>query len=72
MKSSLLCSEAKFAAAEIEQRLQLGSKLGDLVTNKDDVVALFHLYKDEGYILFENKGRFCVSILALFSFPVQL
>ncbi|CAK7356910.1 unnamed protein product [Dovyalis caffra] len=54
-----LSSEAMNAAAEIEQRLQLGSKLSDVVNNKDDTVALFNLYRDEGYILTEHKGRFC-------------
>ena len=64
VQSIVLSSEARNAAAEIEQRLQLGSKLSDVVNNKDDVLALFNLYRDEGYILTEHKGRFCVSILA--------
>lgn len=63
-QSTVLSSEARNAAAEIEQRLKLGSKLSDVVNNKGDVLALFNLYRDEGYILTEHKGRFCVSILA--------
>ncbi|KAF9689908.1 hypothetical protein SADUNF_Sadunf01G0141200 [Salix dunnii] len=59
---TVLSSEARNAAAEIEQRLQLGSKLSDVVNNKDDVLALFNLYRDEGYILTEHKGRFCVVL----------
>jgi len=56
-----LSSEAKDAAAEIERRLQLGSKLSEIVKGKEDVVALFGLYKNEGYILSEHMGKFCVS-----------
>ncbi|CAI0390585.1 unnamed protein product [Linum tenue] len=58
----VLSSEAKHAAAEIVKRLQLGSSLGDIVNNKDDALALFSLYQDEGYILTEHKGRFCVVL----------
>uniref|UniRef100_A0A6N2K5C3 Uncharacterized protein n=1 Tax=Salix viminalis TaxID=40686 RepID=A0A6N2K5C3_SALVM len=61
-RSTVLSSEARNAAAEIEQRLKLGSKLSDVVNNKDDVLALFNLYRDEGYILTEHKGRFCVVL----------
>lgn len=57
----MLSSEAKDAAAEIEQRLQLGSKLSEIVNSKEDVLALFRLYKNEGYILSEHMGKFCVS-----------
>ncbi|KAM1012187.1 hypothetical protein FF1_042275 [Malus domestica] len=57
-----LSSNAKEAAAEIERRLQLGSKLSDLVNNKDDVLALLSLYNKEGYILSEHKGRYCVVL----------
>ena len=60
-QSVVLSSEAKQAAAEIEHRLQLGSKLSDIVNNKEDALALFSLYKDEGYTLTEQKGKFCVS-----------
>ncbi|KAG6792415.1 hypothetical protein POTOM_001563 [Populus tomentosa] len=62
VQSIVLSSEARNAAAEIEQRLQLGSKLSDVVNNKDEVLALFNLYRDEGYILTEHKGRFCVVL----------
>ncbi|KAM7271816.1 hypothetical protein ACFE04_031030 [Oxalis oulophora] len=61
-KSVVLSPEAKEAASEIEQRLQLGSKLSDVVTSKEDVMALFTLYKNEGYILTEHKGNFCVVL----------
>uniref|UniRef100_A0A3N7EUX4 Protein root UVB sensitive/RUS domain-containing protein n=1 Tax=Populus trichocarpa TaxID=3694 RepID=A0A3N7EUX4_POPTR len=49
-------SGARYAAADSEQRLQLGSKLSDVVNNKTDVLALFNLYRDEGYILTEHGG----------------
>ncbi|KAF3439401.1 hypothetical protein FNV43_RR17679 [Rhamnella rubrinervis] len=61
-ESNVLSSEAKDAAAAIENRLQLGSKLSDVVNNKEDVLALFSLYKNEGYILTEKRGRFCVVL----------
>lgn len=57
----VLSSEAKAAASEIEERLQLGSKLSDVIHNKEEAVALFDLYRNEGYILTEHRGRFCVS-----------
>ncbi|XVE57307.1 hypothetical protein DITRI_Ditri04bG0080900 [Diplodiscus trichospermus] len=60
--SAVLSSEAKQAAADIERRLQLGSKLSDIVSNKEDAQALFSLYKDEGYILTEQEGKFCVVL----------
>ena len=53
--------EAKNAAAEICRRLQLGCKLSEVVRNKDDAFAVFDLFRNEGYMLIENKGRFCVS-----------
>ncbi|WCJ29030.1 hypothetical protein M5689_010693 [Euphorbia peplus] len=62
LQSVVLSPEAKEAASEIERRLQLGSKLSDLVNSMDDVLALFNLYKDEGYILTEHKGKFCVVL----------
>ncbi|GAV68489.1 DUF647 domain-containing protein [Cephalotus follicularis] len=58
----VLTPEAKDAAAQIESRLQLGSKLSDVVTSKEDVLALFYLYRNEGYILTEYKGKFCVVL----------
>lgn len=60
----VLSSDAKEAAAEIEGRLQLGSKLSDIVHNKEDLLALLNLYRNEGYILAEQEGKFCVSQLA--------
>ena len=68
-QSAVLSTEAKDAAAEIERRLQLGSKLSEVVSSKEDVLALFDLYRNEAYILTEHKGRFFVSkLLALFFF----
>ncbi|KAK8639928.1 hypothetical protein V6N13_138294 [Hibiscus sabdariffa] len=61
-RSDVLSSEAKQAASEIEVRLQLGSKLSDIVNNKEDALALFNLYKDEGYMLTEQEGKFCVVL----------
>lgn len=60
-QSQLLSVEAKVAAAEIEGRLQLGSKLSDIITRKGDAIGLFDLYKDEGYLLLEHRRKFCVS-----------
>ncbi|TKY70208.1 root UVB sensitive 1 [Spatholobus suberectus] len=61
-QSIVLSSEAKDAAAEIERCLQLGSKLSEIVNSKEDVLALFGLYKNEGYILSEHMGKFCVVL----------
>ncbi|GAB4857989.1 Protein root UVB sensitive 1, chloroplastic [Ancistrocladus abbreviatus] len=61
-KSDSLSAEAKEAAAKIEQRLKLGSKLSDVVQHREDAVALFNLYQNEGYILAENKGKFSVTL----------
>ncbi|KAK7367154.1 hypothetical protein VNO80_09163 [Phaseolus coccineus] len=61
-QSIALSSEAKDAAAEIERRLQLGSKLSEIVNGKEDVLALFRLYKNEEYILSEHMGKFCVVL----------
>ncbi|XP_074583893.1 protein root UVB sensitive 1, chloroplastic isoform X2 [Curcuma longa] len=55
----VLSSEAKDAAAEIGHRLQMGFKLSELVNNKEDAFALFDLFRNEGYLLTENKGKFC-------------
>ncbi|XP_059663099.1 protein root UVB sensitive 1, chloroplastic [Cornus florida] len=61
-QSAILSSEAKDAAANIEHRLRLGSKLSEVIKNKEDALALFDLYKNEGYILTEHEGRFCVIL----------
>ncbi|KAK1273339.1 hypothetical protein QJS04_geneDACA018995 [Acorus gramineus] len=60
--SRILSAEAKYAAALIDRRLQLGSKLSEVVTNKEDALALIDLFKDEGYMLAERKGKFCVIL----------
>ncbi|KAF3965531.1 hypothetical protein CMV_010298 [Castanea mollissima] len=59
---TVLSSKAKDAAAEIEHRLQLGSKLSDVVSKKEDLLALFDLYRNEGYILAEHKAIFYVVL----------
>ncbi|KAH7687072.1 Root UVB sensitive family protein [Dioscorea alata] len=61
-QSQILSSEAKDAAAEICGRLQLGCKLSEVVSNKEDFFALFDLFRDEGYLLAVNKGKFCVML----------
>ncbi|KAL3500131.1 hypothetical protein ACH5RR_039224 [Cinchona calisaya] len=61
-QTEILSAEAKDAAAHIEHQLQLGAKLSDVVKNRKDAYALFDLYKDEGYILTEHAGRFCVIL----------
>lgn len=62
VQPTVLSPEAKLAAADIERRLHLGSKLSGLVRNKEDALALFDLYKEEGYILTEHEGKFCVVL----------
>lgn len=61
-QSAILSAEAKDAASEIECRLKLGSELSSVVHSKEDAVALFDLYRNEGYILAEHNGRFCVIL----------
>ncbi|KAJ0593928.1 putative Root UVB sensitive family [Helianthus annuus] len=58
----LLSPEAKEAAAIIGQRLVLGSKLSEIVKTKTDAHALLDLYKNQGYILTEQNGKFCVIL----------
>ncbi|KAK9077769.1 hypothetical protein SSX86_006107 [Deinandra increscens subsp. villosa] len=58
----LLSPEAKEAAATIGQRLELGSKLSEIVKTKTDAHALLDLYKNQGYILTEQNGKFCVIL----------
>lgn len=58
-----MSSEAKDAAAVICRRLKLGCKLSEVINNKKDAVALFELFKDEGYILTQSDGKYCVSSL---------
>ncbi|CAM8920309.1 unnamed protein product [Rhodiola kirilowii] len=61
-QNPVLSAEAKIAASDIESRLELGSKLSAIVHKKEDVRALFDLYKDEGYILVENNQKYCVIL----------
>lgn len=65
-KMGLLSTEAKESAANIEKRLQLGSKLSDVASCEEDVLELLSLYKIENYILSEHRGRYCVSNLTHF------
>lgn len=58
---SLLSAEAKESAANIEKRLQLGSKLSDVATCEEDVLELLSLFNKENYILSEHRGKYCVS-----------
>lgn len=58
----VLSAEAKDAAAQIEHRLKMGCKLSEVVHSKEDAVALFDLFADEGYILTEHNGIFCVIL----------
>lgn len=62
-QSQILSVDAKVAASEICRRLQLGSKLSEIINCKDDAFALFDLFKNEGYLLTVNCGRFCVSAM---------
>ncbi|XP_073101671.1 protein root UVB sensitive 1, chloroplastic isoform X2 [Elaeis guineensis] len=61
-QSQILSADAKVAASEICRRLQLGSKLSDVINRKEDAFALFDLFKNEGYLLTVNGGRFCVVL----------
>ncbi|KAJ7953276.1 Root UVB sensitive family [Quillaja saponaria] len=61
-QSTVLSSEAKDAAAEIEHRLELGSKLSNIISSREDAISLFSLYENEGYILTEHKRRFCIVL----------
>lgn len=60
--SGTLSIEARNAAAEICSRLRLGCKLSEIVKNKEDAFALLDLFKKEGYIVTDNKGKFCVIL----------
>ncbi|KAL6001756.1 hypothetical protein ACLOJK_041734 [Asimina triloba] len=62
MTAEVWPGEAKNAAIQIEHRLLLGSKLSDVINSKEDASALFDLFRDEGYILTEHNGRFCVIL----------
>ncbi|XP_060179677.1 protein root UVB sensitive 1, chloroplastic [Lycium barbarum] len=61
-QTEVLTDHAKQAASGIVRRLQLGSKLFDVATSREDVLSLFELYKNEGYILTEHEGRFCIVL----------
>uniref|UniRef100_A0A0D9W389 DUF647 domain-containing protein n=1 Tax=Leersia perrieri TaxID=77586 RepID=A0A0D9W389_9ORYZ len=61
-ESKILSPEAKNAAEIICRRLQLGSKLSEIIEKKEDACALFDLYKDEQYLLTDYKGKFCVIL----------
>ncbi|XP_015691394.2 protein root UVB sensitive 1, chloroplastic [Oryza brachyantha] len=61
-ESKILSPEAKDTAEIICRRLQLGSKLSEIIENKEDACALFDLYKNEQYILTDYKGKFCVIL----------
>ncbi|GJX35159.1 protein root UVB sensitive 1, chloroplastic, partial [Tanacetum coccineum] len=62
VENRVLSPEAKEAAATIEQRLELGSKLSDIVKTKTDAHALLDLYKNQGYILTPHNGKVCVIL----------
>ncbi|PWA36923.1 root UVB sensitive family [Artemisia annua] len=61
-ENRVLSPEAKEAAATIEQRLELGSKLSDIVKTNTDAHALLDLYKNQGYILTPHNGKVCVIL----------
>ncbi|CAN6270715.1 unnamed protein product, partial [Urochloa humidicola] len=58
----ILSAEAKDAADRICRRLQLGSKLSEIIESKEDACALFDLYKNEQYLLTNYKGKFCIVL----------
>uniref|UniRef100_A0A0A9D499 Protein root UVB sensitive/RUS domain-containing protein n=1 Tax=Arundo donax TaxID=35708 RepID=A0A0A9D499_ARUDO len=57
-QSKILSAEAKDAADRICRRLQLGSKLSEIIETKEDAHALFDLYKNKQYLLMNYKGKF--------------
>ena len=57
----MLSLEAKDASLQIVRRLRLGARLSEIVERKDEALALFDLFKDEHYLLVEDRGRFHVS-----------
>ncbi|CAM0904977.1 unnamed protein product [Alopecurus aequalis] len=61
-QTEILSAEAKDAADRICRRLHLGSKLSEIVENKEDAYALVDLYKNEQYLLTDYKGKFCVVL----------
>lgn len=61
-ESKILSAEAKDAAVRICRRLQLGSKLSEIIESKEDARALFDLYKNEQYLLMNYKGKFCIVL----------
>ncbi|WVZ85894.1 hypothetical protein U9M48_032752 [Paspalum notatum var. saurae] len=61
-ESKVLSAEAKDAAVRICRRLQLGSKLSEIIESKEDACALFDLYKNEQYLLMNYKGKFCIVL----------
>ncbi|KAF8718966.1 hypothetical protein HU200_024935 [Digitaria exilis] len=58
----ILSAEAKDAADKICRRLQLGSKLSEIIESKEDACALFDLYKNEQYLLTDYKGKYCIVL----------
>ncbi|KAG0483106.1 hypothetical protein HPP92_011190 [Vanilla planifolia] len=60
--TEILSVEAKEAAAEICRRVEMGSKLSDFINKKEDANALFDLFRDENYLLVENRRKFCVIL----------
>ncbi|GKB05052.1 protein root UVB sensitive 1, chloroplastic isoform X1, partial [Tanacetum coccineum] len=62
VENKVLSPDAKEVAATIEQRLELGSKLSDIVKTKTDAHALLDLYKNQGYILTPHNGKVCVIL----------
>nr|GEU31272.1 protein root UVB sensitive 1, chloroplastic [Tanacetum cinerariifolium] len=62
VENRVLSPKAKEAAATIEQRLELGLKLSDIVKTKTDAHALLDLYKNQGYILTLHNGKVCLIL----------
>ncbi|PKA65391.1 glutamate N-acetyltransferase / amino-acid N-acetyltransferase [Apostasia shenzhenica] len=58
----VLSLEAKDAAGEICSRLELGSKLSELINSKEEAFSLFDLFRDERYLLVEKQQKFYVIL----------
>ncbi|XP_066315645.1 protein root UVB sensitive 1, chloroplastic-like [Miscanthus floridulus] len=61
-QNKILSAEAKDAADRICRRLQMGSKISEIIESKEDACALFDLYKNEQYLLMDYKGKFCIVL----------
>lgn len=60
--SKVLTPETKEAAQQIDARLQLGSKVNNVISSRGEADALYDLYQTEQYLLAEKEGKFLVIL----------